>query len=485
MNAALSNRLTDVSRERAVILFFGAIAFGAGLFVALGTESWIATLGIVLVFVVIALTLPLRFVALAFAALMPFQFYFQIPGSTITLRGSLVVLFIAVARVLLLRVTTKRLTRLPVWMLPAGAFLLAALAAAFGALDRYAALKGIFDWLIVFATVIVIGEIVRSDASRKQVAIVLIVGGVVQGILGLLEYVLQSDAILRLLQTSAAEYFMQPNLLKERLADLSFNWYTVDRITPFGTFINAIDYSVFLAAILALVLVLLERRSRAQTIALVASALVIAAALLLSFKTSGLLAALGGIATIALLQGLRSPSRTIAFVVLVFIVGAVIALPFADLLVQRVTFVVERELGLGGLGRLEIWTSLAQYFGNRPIFGYGLNNSILLTDPSRTLVGGASALNPTASENAYLALLIETGAVGLLAFLSLVALALTRSYQHARIDSSLSIGVCAAIVALLVGNFTVTGFTTDQNGMLLGILLGMVFVPSMSLRGAS
>ena len=485
MNAALPNRLIDVSRERAVILVFGAIAFGAGLLAALGTESWIATLSIVLFFAVIALTMPLRFVALAFAALMPFQFYFQIPGSTTTLRGMLVVLVIAVARVLLERITTKRLTRLPSWILPAGVFLIAAFTATFGAPDRYAALKGIFDWLIIFASVFVIGEIAQTDKSRQRLVIVLIAGGLVQSILGLFEYVFQFDAILRLLQTSVAEYFIQPNLLKERLADLSFNWYTVERITPFGTFINAIDYAVFLAAILALVLaLLLERRARAQTIALVASALVLAGALLLSFKTSGLLAAFAGVATIVLLQGLRSPSRTVAFVVLVLIVGVVIALPFADLIVQRMTFVVQRELGLGGLGRLEIWANLAQYFGNRPIFGYGLNNSILLTDPSRTLVGGASALNPTASENAYLALLIETGAVGLCAFLSLIALTLSRAYRRARTDSSLSIGVCAAIVALLVGNLTVTGFTTDQNGMLLGILLGMVFAPSLSLRGA-
>lgn len=486
MNAALLNRVTDVSRERAVIIFFGAIAFGAGLFAALGNETWITTLSIVLIFSVVALTLPLRLVALVFAALMPFQIYFQIPGSTTTLRGSLVVLVIVVARLLLERITTQRLTRLPVWILPAGVFLLAALAATFGALDRYAALKGIFDWLTIFATVFVFCEVMRSDLPRKQAAIVLIAGGIVQAILGLLEYILQSDAVLRLLQTSVAEYFMQPNLLRERLADLSFNWYTPSGITPFGTFINAIDYAVFLAAILALVLtLLLERRSRAQMIALIASALVMAGALLLSFKTSGLLAVAGGVATIVFLHGLRSPSRTIAFVAVVFVIGVVIALPFADLIVQRVTFVIDRELGLGGLGRLEIWANLAQYFGNRPIFGYGLNNSILLTDPSRTLVGGVAALNPTASENAYLGLLIETGLVGLFAFFSLILFAVLRAYQRARTNSSLSIGICAAIVALLVGNLTVTGFTTDQNGMLLGILLGMVFAPPLSLRGAS
>jgi hypothetical protein len=35
--------------------------------------------------------------------------------------------------------------------------------------------------------------------------------------------------------------------------------------------------------------------------------------------------------------------------------------------------------------------------------------------------------------------------------------------------------VLAAIVALTVGNLTVTGFTTDQNEMLLGVFIGMSF----------
>jgi len=40
-------------------------------------------------------------------------------------------------------------------------------------------------------------------------------------------------------------------------------------------------------------------------------------------------------------------------------------------------------------------------------------------------------------------------------------------------------GVLAAIVALLCGNLTVSALTTDQNGLLLGVLIGMVFASNV------
>jgi O-antigen ligase len=90
------------------------------------------------------------------------------------------------------------------------------------------------------------------------------------------------------------------------------------------------------------------------------------------------------------------------------------------------------------------------------------------------LRGGAVAFNNPAAESAYVAALVETGIAGFAALMALFAATLAGAARRARGDA-LFVGVLAALVALLLGNLTVAGFTTDQNGMLLGALIGMAF----------
>jgi O-antigen ligase len=173
---------------------------------------------------------------------------------------------------------------------------------------------------------------------------------------------------------------------------------------------------------------------------------------------------------------LRSISRRTVLIGAICLAAAgLLALPFADLLAQRAIFLVQREQGLvGSAGRLEIWSSLLQAFLQRPVFGFGLNNAPLLTEPARTLSNGAITFGPSAAESSYVAALVETGIAGFVSLLCVLFVALTRAYRRALVDP-LFVGVLAAIVALTVGNLTVTGFTTDQNEMLLGVFIGMSF----------
>ncbi len=504
-----SHRLDDVWRERAVIALILLAALAFGVFAALGTSEWLATVGIVALTCTVAMTVPLPLLPVILATLIPFQIYFFIGSSSFTLRVAFVFELFAALRLLVRRVDHREIVRSQPWMLPAALFSLAAFAAALGAQDKYQAFKGIYEWLAVFGAAFVVSELVSFAPSLRRIVFVLIAGGVIEALLGLLQYVAGIDVVIFALRQPASEIFFQPNLLREGLAEFSFNWMIFDRAAPFGTFINAIDYAIFIAAILALVTSLIPaRRGPIPLSVLFLGALSLGGALLLTFKASGLIAFAGGAATVALfspwgsrgrkssrggnpegleredarddLRGVRDLPRFSAWTIAVVFacLALLFVVLFGDLIGQRLVFLVLREQGtFGTWGRLETWGNLIQFLPQRPLFGFGLNNAPFLVEPARTLRGGITAFNPTSPESAYVAALIETGAVGFIALISLFTIVVARAYQNIResAEPAIHIGILAAMVALLLGNLTLTGLTTDQNGMLLGVLIGLVY----------
>jgi hypothetical protein len=436
--------------------------------------------------VVAAWTLPQDWVVLGIAALLPFQIYFYMPGSTFALRGAVIFVLAADLRMLGQGIIWQN------WMLPASVFMFAAAVGALAAPDRYVAFKGIYEWLPIFGSALIAGQVVRSAETRRRLAGLIIGAGMLQAIIGLLQSAIGLDAVVELLRLPASRWLYQPNLLAERLGDLSFNWIIFDRAAPFGTFINGIDYAIFIASILPLVLAFLltgrDQRSGKRTVFLFAAALLLGEALLLTFKGSGGVALAGGVVALLILSGIHRSgkrfdrfglsTRTVIFGVLILLGASMLVLPFADLIGQRATFLLLREQGgTGTAGRLEIWQSLVQVFIQRPLFGYGLDNAPLFTEPMRTLRDGIVAFNKTSPESGYVAVLVETGLVGFAALMVLFGATLARGFHLVRASSEwgLMAGLIAAIVALLFGNLTVAGFTTHQNGMLMGLLIGMVF----------
>ncbi len=488
--AAIGMDEKDRGRARVLITIFSICAVGAGAFAALASQDVLPFVGGLLVIVLAAWAVPLPWTAVLLAAVLPFQLYLSAPGTFFTLRAALVLSIAIAARIAIAQRPSpgggqpSSLVSQLTWLLPAALFLLVAVFAAFGAQDRYAAFKGIYDWLAVFITAFVFAQLRPRRATVRRILVAMIAAGVLQALLGLLQYMLGLDAVLGLLRLPASGLLYQPNLLRDRLNDLSFNWVTFDRALPFGTFINGIDYAVFLAATLSLIIALVitaERRptvgSQRSWLALAASGLIIAIALLLTFKGSGALALLGGIAVIVVVS-LPRLSRQTMFAALFVLAGAlVLVLPFSDLLVQRALYLIQREQGLvGSVGRLAIWTSLLQFVPQRPLFGYGLNNWISLIEPQLTLHDGASTLVLSAPESAYVSTLVDTGLVGFVALASWLLGAVVTGYRYARRRGGmLYVGIVAALVALLAGNLTVSGLTTDQNGMLLGMLVGLIY----------
>ncbi len=498
---------SDATRARAIVLVcaFAAIALGA--LSALGAEQSVATMLVVCVFSVAALILPLSWVALALAALIPLQIYFPFAGA-LNLRGALVFVAVAALRVFIVRVLRPDwqsaarpergrriggLRSLP-WMIPAALFALAALVAVPTAINRYEALKGIYLWLPIVATAFVIGEIVRSEQLAKQIIVVLIAAGVGEAALGSLQTLLDVPRVIDILQMPISSLVYQPNMLRDRLTDLSFNWLFNQRVLAFGTFINNIDYAIFLAAILSLVIALLlgeaqtadRRPPTASRIThhvlryagLSLFAALLAVALMQTIKWSGMLALAGGIATIALLYAPRVSPRLLALGALGCIVALALAALFSGDIASRVLFLVQREEGaFATAGRVTTWLQLLGLLAQRPLFGFGLNNSPFLLDAAPSLSGGAFVLNLRSPESAYVAVLVEMGLVGfamLALFVGVVVGRAFRDAQSARAPAR-AIGLGAATIAILCGNLTVVGLTTDQNGMLLGALIGLIF----------
>jgi O-antigen ligase len=494
MNMAVTALQSDLPRERVIILVCAFAALAFGVFAALGAEQSVATILVACVFGVAALVLPLSWVALALAALIPLQIYFPFAGG-LNLRGALVFAAVAALRVLVLQLArygwqsvVGRLRSLP-WVIPAALFLFAALAAAVAAPNRQSALKGIYDWLLIFATAFVVGEIVHSKQLVKSIVVILIVGGVSEALLGLAQAKLDVPRVISVLQSPISALVYQPNLLRDRLSDLSFNWISNERVLSFGTFINNIDYAIFLAAILTLVLALLlgeeqpmtprdTRYAIRHTLALFICAALLGVALLQTSKGSGMLALAGGVGAIALLYAPRLSPRLLTLGAIISIVALVLAAPFYDELAQRVVFLIQRETGaLFATGRTVIWAQVLAYLPQRPWFGWGLNNSGLLVAPLPSLNGGAFVFNIPTAESAYVAALVETGIVGFAALMLFIVVVLARAYRvvQATRASACAVGISAAMVALFCGSLTVVSLTTDQNGMLLGVLIGTIF----------
>lgn len=479
MNVLLSrSQVDDTVRTRTLLIAFALVAVTLGVFAANASERALLMAALVLLPSIVAITVPPTALTPVLAALVPFQLFFFIEGTNYATRAAVIFLAVAASRLLVERGIHASL-RGWTWIAPTGLYLSVAFIAAFDSPERYLAFKGIYEWLAIVACIFITALTVQSARTLNRTISILVIGGAIQAILGLAEYAAGLERVLRALTSPISGLFFQPNLLQERLGDLTFNWILSGRGLPFGTFINGIDYAIFLAAIIMLALVRTTTRSSRTRIGFwLGCVFVMGVALLLTLKGSGFIALVGGAIALAICLTPHFSRRMFHTVLAVVVLGILVTLPFADAISQRTGFLIQREQDqFREVGRLRIWLNLLSSFAERPIFGHGLNSSEFIVESARTLRGGAFALNPTSPESSYVETLIETGAVGFFALMSLFGVTLVRAYRRARegANAIAYAGVFAALVAILFGNLTVSAFTSDQNGMLMGILIGLVF----------
>ena len=175
-----------------------------------------------------------------------------------------------------------------------------------------------------------------------------------------------------------------------------------------GTFTQSNDYARFLTFLVLLGVAVLPYVSRRVKPFLLGLLTLAGVFLLLTLTLGAIGVAFAGIAVIALIQ------RRVA---LVGLLGAVVlgALVFVPGLIGRITeSTTPSQVGGGATGnsltwRLQYWASLLSINEHNPITGVGLNATQYFTD---------SAKQP---HNDYLSAYIETGVIGLLMYLGLIA----------------------------------------------------------------
>ena len=209
-----------------------------------------------------------------------------------------------------------------------------------------------------------------------------------------------------------------------------------------------------------------------------AAAFVLGATLLLTLKGSGLLAFAGGALTMAIYFAPRLTRQMQLAILGLVLLGLILTVSFIGPISERTAFLIQREQGDSrSVGRLDIWASILPAYAQRPLLGYGMGNSPTSGEVLRTMRFGAFGTNPVSPESGYLQVLVETGAVGFLGLLTFFGITCARAARLVREkkDAAIVIGILSALVALWAGNLTVSAFTTDQNGMLMGLLIGLVY----------
>ena len=122
-----------LNRERAVLIGAAGIALAVGVFAASVSDAWIVTVSVLAVLAVVALLLPLATLGWSIALLIPLQIYLALPEFA-TQRVAVIVVLVAAMRLVLQAQTVRSLWQS--WLIPVAVFIVAALIAAWGALDR-------------------------------------------------------------------------------------------------------------------------------------------------------------------------------------------------------------------------------------------------------------------------------------------------------------------------------------------------------------
>lgn len=200
-----------------------------------------------------------------------------------------------------------------------------------------------------------------------------------------------------------------------------------------GLFYDASTLGNFCACFLIYALISLAERNEgtAPRFALTAGALVLSAAIMLSYSRASVMTVAVAMMAYALLAGVRMRRIVTGALVAGLLAAAAIQLAYPSFasnywshLSGTIRFLSERPDGVLS-GRLTNWTTLLDFIRSHPwqtIFGIGYK-----TLPYTSYTG-----DPVIADNSYLSLLVETGISGFCTFLMLLAIILRTSFRAAR-----------------------------------------------------
>ncbi|HEX8205544.1 MAG TPA: O-antigen ligase family protein [Solirubrobacteraceae bacterium] len=304
-------------------------------------------------------------------------------------------------------------------------------------------------WVLAGVLALVVATTADSPARLKLICAAFVVGALLSVLVGLIDGGLTggADAIDTAVEGRFASAQNDPNDLAAGLvAAIAL------AVGTLGATRNGLARGLLTIAVPLLVLGLAATQSRGG---IVASLIAVVTALVVARERRGqVLLAITGVVTVAAFALATTP-------------GAL----------ERVT-----TLDNGGNGRSELWSIAWKMSGDHPVGGVGLNqfreeSMDYVREPGNLEFVELIVESPHIVHNAYLQMLAETGIVGLVLFLSVLALCLGASIRALRIAreagrgdlTALAQGVVVAQTGFLAAMF----FLSIGNDFRLWLLLGL------------
>jgi O-antigen ligase len=233
--------------------------------------------------------------------------------------------------------------------------------------------------------------------------------------------------------------------------------------------------AAFVAAMFLTMGLLSVYRRRFARAALIVAFVIVTVAFFATQSRGGLVAlAAASIAALVLSPGQRG--RIIGLVLLACVVAAFVVAVNPGAL-QRIT-----DIGGGTSGRHDIWNVATAIFKQHPIVGIGVNNFQIAEPHFALRPGNVTRVTylvdtPAPVHNTYLQLLVETGVIGLIAFLAVVTASLRSAWLAARLFEASGRPTYAqlarAILMGTIGMLAAIFFITAGDDWRLWILLGL------------
>jgi O-antigen ligase len=252
---------------------------------------------------------------------------------------------------------------------------------------------------------------------------------------------------------------------------------TPGRFLAIGNFEAHTTYAFSLAfpALLAMAVAAEGVGRPSRRLGLLAAALVATSGILLSYVRSIWLGLLLGIAVVAALR--RGTALRAALLIAVLGALAVMLVPSLRL---RALSIVDPHYNLG---RSYIWDRSWQMLADHPVTGIGFGNYRSLQDAYFDPAAPPDRVPRTGAHSSYLHLAVETGVLGLTAFLWIwirffsVALRAHRALGKARpYARGLVAGCMAGVACFLVGSFFQESFFDGEVAFMLWFAVSAVFV---------
>jgi O-antigen ligase len=202
-----------------------------------------------------------------------------------------------------------------------------------------------------------------------------------------------------------------------------------------------------------------------------------------SRSATSLLIAAGVLAIIPLVLLLRSPRyRFFTSVALgVVVSAAVISLLMFGADIQAVFDALGRDDTL--TGRTEIWPYVIQAIGDRPLFGFGYG--VVWTDNGPVQQYITTDWLPYHAHNGFLELALDTGLVGLGAFLVFLVMSLARAVRYAASEEGRwTIWPLLAIVEFILANLTESSIATYNSVIWVIAVAALLFPISIGQHAA-